>query len=177
MKSEELDRLEALARAANPGPWYVAANPETGLDESLGYRSLSSPSWGCFLEVPHIWDGADSGNGEIDHAAETLEYVAAVNPPVVLAIVTRIRDLESALAGRQEVVGTKDMRIAQLEQKCILLGASLKAVDSDNERILASVEAVRSECLLIAEESDSRVDMENAIRALDVNKIIAEVWK
>lgn len=42
-----------------------------------------------------------------------------------------IRELERALAGRQEVIGTKDLRIAQLVQKCILLGASLSAADDE----------------------------------------------
>lgn len=48
----------------------------------------------------------------------------------VLAMIARIRDLESALAGRQAVIGEQALRIAQLDQKCILLGASLKAADA-----------------------------------------------
>lgn len=44
------------------------------------------------------------------------EYHDATNDRADYAV--RIHDLEKALAGRQEVIGAKDMRVAQLEADC-----------------------------------------------------------
>jgi hypothetical protein len=101
----DIVRLKALAEAATRGRW-------THDDGFINSKELPR----CFAYL--AWTGPYSGN-EPDSALEQMEangdWIAAANPAAILAMIERISDLESALAGRQEVIVAKDMRIAQLE--------------------------------------------------------------
>ena len=79
MTNDELGALEALARAATPGPWTMRR-----MGTSYAYYTPAEP------EYPS-WE-IDSSGPMSDFDAE---YIAAANPAVVLALIARIRELEA----------------------------------------------------------------------------------
>lgn len=84
---ETLDRLEALAREATPGPWLLGQdeyNPElvtAGRDES-----------GAWIYVAGDWEERDSA------------FIAAVSPDVVLALIEVVREHDALCAERDELL-------------------------------------------------------------------------
>jgi hypothetical protein len=88
----DLDRLASLAEAATPGPWmwedgHEMLGSEWVGDETLRYRLLTAR--GRFvLEHVQTWQIRDA----------EADFIAAANPAVVLALVGRLRELETALS-------------------------------------------------------------------------------
>lgn len=87
--SVDLDRLEALARAATSGPWkeWLVTIQESAL-VSAPAPSVVYFENGTAFHVARCtgWD-----NREADAA-----YIAAVSPEVVLALIRRLKDAESS---------------------------------------------------------------------------------
>lgn len=78
-----LDDLEALARAATPGPWkWWTSNSRKRLSGADGRD-------GGIIDAIALRDGAD-----VIVSRENAAYLAAVSPGVVLALIARIRSLE-----------------------------------------------------------------------------------
>lgn len=77
----DLDALEATARAATPGPWFAR-----GLDDE--------PT------VNHEFDTEGHGPGYGAHVypdkPEDAVFIAAFDPPTVLALIERVREAEAA---------------------------------------------------------------------------------
>lgn len=75
MTKEQLDHLEAVAKAATPGPWTVAEDLE-------GYV--------------YAGDGETVAMDEREGVAD-VEHIATFDPPTALALIARVRELEAAL--------------------------------------------------------------------------------
>lgn len=88
MPDLDLDALEATARAATPGPWML---------DGMGEDEPEINYWA------HRFIGTaepnESGSNEIIATSEdghgpNAEYIAAFDPPTVLALIARIREAE-----------------------------------------------------------------------------------
>ncbi len=108
----DLDKLEALAKAATPGPWYPRATDDdhwmnarfvstkAGAGWQHDNRRLMSPDENVsdevvaitLLQMPAL---ACHASEQWD---ETTEYIAALSPDVALALVAEVRELRKALA-------------------------------------------------------------------------------
>lgn len=82
-----LDALEALARAATPGPW-AAHNRQThlGTENAAGaYWTVDGPNGNSLIEA------------QANRPANS-EYLAALSPDVVLALIAELRAARADLA-------------------------------------------------------------------------------
>lgn len=87
----DIDKLEALARAATPGPWrWGGEDPEGG-----ERRSILNLYAGGERSRPILW--LEPSSGWITAGADT-EHIAAASPDVVLALIERLRRAESEIA-------------------------------------------------------------------------------
>ena len=86
----DLDALEAAARAATPGPWQEFAESGdwwmAGVDNEGGPLDTVIPDTGPSTGI----------------AQETIDYIAALNPAAVLALIARLRAAEAALRAIHE---------------------------------------------------------------------------
>lgn len=87
----DLDDLERKARAATTGPW--------SWDDKDGYI-VDPGGLVAFGEPTH------EGNHRIEISDENATHIAANSPPVTLALIARIRELEGAL--REACDGWRD---------------------------------------------------------------------
>ena len=78
-----IDQLEALARAATPGPWRYNVNGEVG-----PISKEDDQSYGMVLPVANVY----GDNGTVD-----LEYIAAANPAAILALISDNRSRRNML--------------------------------------------------------------------------------
>jgi hypothetical protein len=80
--TEDLDRLEALAKAATPGPWRVSeddlTHPGSGCDIDADGGRVASDCCGYQGGITNMDDG---------------EYIAAASPDVTLELIATIRSL------------------------------------------------------------------------------------
>ena len=88
--SDDLDALEAAARAATPGPWLHTSGHG---DDWVGIADEDRPNFkgGIICHPPHGWDGSMEwwpANGA---------YIAALHPSAALALIARVRRAEAAL--------------------------------------------------------------------------------
>lgn len=89
-----LSELERLARAATPGPWHITqCIPENGKFYDSHPLVATSPD--------------DDGRriAACDGVLRTHEnaaYIAAASPDVVLALISRIRELEAEIESRNQ---------------------------------------------------------------------------
>lgn len=83
--SDDLDRLEALARAAIPGPWRcdVEAGDEWYFSQG---QCVIRPAG---ADYESIMVGSDD-----EYDLPTAAYIAAVSPDVVMGLIERLRRLE-----------------------------------------------------------------------------------
>lgn len=81
MTDLDLDALEAVARAATPGPWEYRHESPSMNGENCTIRQSGVP--GIRMSA-HVYG---FGTGMIEH-------IAAFDPPTVLALITRIREAE-----------------------------------------------------------------------------------
>lgn len=98
----DLDLLEALAKAATPGPWYFGHDDD---DNAMSrYTVLAKPQEGrsvpddaaiaaTLLQArPFLGRWRDNGFGEPDGLwEENAAYIAAANPEAVLALIADAR--------------------------------------------------------------------------------------
>lgn len=80
----DLDKLEALARAATPGPWSTSIDGPEGAEWDAGMAIAAT--YGrqkVFARAGGSYPRADQ------------EYIAAASPDVVLALIERLRRAES----------------------------------------------------------------------------------
>ena len=83
MTAIDLDRLEALANKATPGPWRYA--------DSEDHVTITGFIFAGFDDLFTLQ--RDSAQGVMD-----AEFIAAANPQTILALIARIREMEAALA-------------------------------------------------------------------------------
>jgi hypothetical protein len=92
--TDDLDRLETLAKAATAGPWrrgYTWDKDNTYMDGGSA-EHLICQDREAGVEVCGNFDAEMGGVVEIVDA----EYIAAASPDVVLRLIARIRDLEQS---------------------------------------------------------------------------------
>jgi hypothetical protein len=102
--SDDLDRLEAIAKAArakNPGPWtrYDWRTPVTG-HARFSEICDSSPR-PDHLDADDHWQGKtvlETDGGYYEPKGATAEHIAAFSPDVVLRLIARVRELEGYCA-------------------------------------------------------------------------------
>jgi Ead/Ea22-like protein len=103
-RSIDLDKLEALAKAATPGEW-VAMPAISERWSGEGNRTTQRVDAGYIkLLVCNSWElprGAEQSECQIKGFANAA-FIAAANPPTVLALIERIRELEAEIARRDE---------------------------------------------------------------------------
>lgn len=83
-----LDRLEALAKAATPGPWTAFYNSHGDPfvnDENGGWGTICKP-----------------GTGPDDYGRANTEFIAAADPTTILALVAQVSRLTETLRAAQE---------------------------------------------------------------------------
>lgn len=82
----DLDRLEAMALAATPGPWRGDR-----IDGTVKYDIVAGdyPN-GEYTVVCHGDNGNASDGGYGFTSAENEEYVLAVNPATILALIAEV---------------------------------------------------------------------------------------
>lgn len=98
--TDDLERLEALARAATPGPWFCNdwqrdGGPDTWTVEAHRREILSSGQssiWPGGIEKIQIAN-TEYGERPIEDAA----FIAAANPATILSLIQRVREAESNL--------------------------------------------------------------------------------
>lgn len=155
MKSDELDKLEALAKAATPGPRVMSPRHIKHLDQIEGgadWEHVASSA------DPEEWLGWECNSGFYspgrgDFSGPDAAFLGNTDPQKILSMIARIRELEalasqrdteyhtanddradyavriraleSALAGRQELIGAQALRIAQLDAELTRLAGSM----------------------------------------------------
>lgn len=85
---EFLDNLKAKAEKATPGPWLRCA-----LEPLIINYSNEDPT--KIIAAVAEWDDVGKLESVYDNADNNAEYVATVNPQVVLALIGRIEELEA----------------------------------------------------------------------------------
>ena len=86
----DLDKLERLAREATPGSRIVSPRL-TASENHRGYDLRREDGWAMAFLQPGDEDGA---SGAADAA-----FIAAADPQTVLALIERVRELESCTRG------------------------------------------------------------------------------
>lgn len=95
----DLDALEAVARAATPGPW------RTGWDGQEFYviPESSTDLWDRVAEFTFaIYPGSSDQQDECDTA--NAKHIAAFDPATVLALIERVREAEARVAFAAAIV-------------------------------------------------------------------------
>ena len=99
LTEEDLDRLEALAKAATPGTWKRGAlasyNAVTGEPVRFVYRGDNES-----VETRLRVCGGEGENGQVFDCDADAAFIAAANPQTVLALLSAARD-----EGRAEGLG------------------------------------------------------------------------
>lgn len=94
--TEELSTLEALAKAATPGPWKSERNPNFSRTEYTTQVFDASGKDVCTVARCPVkkeeWDWGKT----ISLRAENAAFIAAANPDTVLRLIAGIRELEGA---------------------------------------------------------------------------------
>jgi hypothetical protein len=140
MSDLDLDRLEALASAATPGPWYWQ---QTKLDINLVSRSRWSPiilgfgRWGMNRAQPLVQgDGLMFAKGSEIRVSEHRDtaFIAAAREAVP-ALIAEVRRLREAISGSPD----KTKRLASL------VAASTRLVQIERDDARARAEKAQAE--------------------------------
>lgn len=142
----DLDRLEALARAATPGPW----KPTDGYEASQAGRHDDDVS---------VLEDA-SGDPVIEHVyydghhtivrPRDVQFIAAANPAVILDLVERLRAAERpriascTVCGCDEVAQTRD--VAELQERLRRAEEAIAVWDADYVTGSVSPADAKSRC-------------------------------
>ena len=93
MNIEELDKLEALAKAATPGPW--TAQKARSVIHVGGFSKVCEIS----TSANHVYEDYPGAKKEfIEKQEHNAAYLEAANPATILALIERVRELESILS-------------------------------------------------------------------------------
>lgn len=89
MTPDELDQLEALAKAATPGPWGSYSNPQAD-----GFACVATYTQVDYSDSPFC--GAES------QAQADAAYTSAAHPGTVLALIAEVRLMRKMLQNKYE---------------------------------------------------------------------------
>lgn len=93
MNSEKLAELKGLAEKATPGPWKLL-RPSVGIDSNWHVTDEGDTCVMHCYGFAHAVDSVSQANAA---------YISAANPTVVLALLTKIKELESQKTALVEV--------------------------------------------------------------------------
>ena len=129
MSDHDLDALEAVAKAATPGPWEAYAD-----------RCVRTEPYG-----PIIYDDSCQEN---ENADANMAYVATFDPPTTLALIAEVRSLRARVA---EVEASFALD-GEDGHPCIRVEAYLRAEDARKaaEQQVADLTAERDEARNLA---------------------------
>jgi hypothetical protein len=124
---EELDRLEAVAKAATPGPWWVEQcsldypQPEGSIGYCLKYRWDDVPTW--------LAESSVHANSKA-----TFDFIASANPATVLALIALCRTQSARIAEMEGVVAMFTLPEPNPEEddsQCVLCHSTMHIRDGD----------------------------------------------
>jgi hypothetical protein len=92
----DLEKLEALAKAATPGPWFVAIGHSVCVISNKKGQSIFATTCAPYYKpVPE---------GGLDNAS----FAIGANPQTILALIARVRELEAALKPFADIAAKYD---------------------------------------------------------------------
>jgi hypothetical protein len=103
LSPSDLDRVEALARAATPGPWYQAGLPWYQVGSGV-LAGSPDPHVGYLIVDCEEFEGEraeyleNKGDVKLADADDDAAFIAAANPAFVISLIEHARSLQSALA-------------------------------------------------------------------------------
>jgi hypothetical protein len=103
MKDDDLDRIEAAARAATPGPWHVE-------HDELGWVNR------IYHCEPDDWDPSgqlsttlvETDSGVYPPRVNDATHIATADPPTVLALVAEVRELRAQRQALATALGSAE---------------------------------------------------------------------
>ncbi|WDH77902.1 hypothetical protein PTQ19_10250 [Microbacterium esteraromaticum] len=110
MTDLDLDALEAVARAATPGPWEW--EPPVEETWTLGQESLVTVDHGEDGYPEEVLSGWGHDASGTDASDEDRAHIAAFDPPTTLALIARVKEAERKQA---EAESERDSIIAAVE--------------------------------------------------------------
>ena len=137
--------LRRLAEAATPGPW-VSGDPRFGLGNAQCIVSISERAMGRDIQGPTLRP-----------AQFDVEYIAAANPAVVLALLDAAAFLDEVRGqvarGALCPMCSTGMTRQTVGMVCQLCGADYARPEQTSKVVLAEALAVRAECDALAIEN------------------------
>lgn len=116
----DLDKLEALAKAATPGPWFQCGLP--WFDAGSGVLAGSpDPHIGMMIVDTEAWDGereefAEHYDGEVASSDADAAFIAAANPATILDLIA------SARRDAEEIERLKTKLAVAIGERCDATG-------------------------------------------------------
>lgn len=98
-KELTLDELEALARRATPGPWWIDSHGHTLISQADDFLTVVQFDHKDRESVRH----KDTGNLSAWRNDNDASYIATFGPDTTLRLIARIRELE-ALVSKKPMV-------------------------------------------------------------------------
>lgn len=114
-----LDVLEQAAREATAGPWFAWSDS----DEDSGEVTCQAPDSPDFLREVVIRHAPSRHKVR----RNDVTYIAAADPPTVLALIARVRELEAGLARLERWAGRLDEDDAEVVWE--IVGDALRRPD------------------------------------------------
>jgi len=93
----DLDKLEALARAATSGPWCLCI--EDGKCWGV-YQGSKDGDWSSMVDAERI---VETDSGVYPPDMPTAAYIAACSPSTILALIERLRLLDEARVVAEQI--------------------------------------------------------------------------
>lgn len=104
MSDLDLDALEALAKDATPGPWewepegFMGCGQVWTNGQGVEGGSIAGPTGDCYPRSGYS-------------PKEDMQFIAAADPPTVLALIERVREAEAARAQLSHDIDTSVMAV------------------------------------------------------------------
>lgn len=111
----ELDRLEALAKAATPGPWLHRFDPGNPTGVQHGVKlSGEFGTWicDCLDNADRLTDGGVAGY-------RNAQFIAAANPATILALIAQARAAHTVGAAPNDVLAMLKYALPYINPRCV----------------------------------------------------------
>lgn len=108
----DLDQLEALAKAATPGPWEDLSNHPYHLHGTInkGEKHIAGCSW---FETPR-----EEQCVTVKEALANAAYIAAANPATVFELVAEVRRHRKSMTRLARALRIKNRALAIAQREC-----------------------------------------------------------
>lgn len=172
MTTEELDRLEALATKATPGPWKVRVETRTAPDTDCYFVTQDRGGRGIYPEhsVCEVgeWIGVDA------------PFIAAASPDVVLRLVAELRAsaADRACAPRDhEKAASFALATYESAIRTGRIDTNPAIVAGEMAKVLSTAESIASERRdrLTAELSEARAEIERLRAMVPSEEIVSRI--